>query len=97
MTVSVAVAAEIVRLFTVEGWRVGTIARHLGVHHSVVGRVLKVTGKEPEKRRRRLMVDDYRPFIKETFSRHPRLPASVLYRMVRARAFPAPCRRDAAS
>ena len=88
MTVSAAVAAEIVRLFTVEGWRIGTIARHMGVHHSVVGRVLKAAGKEPEKRRRRSMVDDYRPFIQETFGRYPGLPASVLYRMVRARGYP---------
>ena len=28
------VAAEVIRLFTVEGWKMGTIARHLGVHHS---------------------------------------------------------------
>ena len=88
MTVSAAVAAEIVRLFTVEGWRIGTIARHVGVHHSAVGRVLKAAGKEPEKHRRKSMVDDYRPFIKETFSRYPLLPASVLYRMVRARGYP---------
>ena len=88
MTISAAVAAEIMRLFAVEGWRIGTIARHLGVHHGVVGRVLKAAGKAPEKRRRRSMVDDYRPFIKETFGRYPGLPASVLYRMVRARGYP---------
>jgi transposase len=34
------------------------------------------------------MVDPYRSFIQETFSRYPRLPASVLYRMVRARGYP---------
>jgi len=88
MTISAAIAAEIVRLFAVEGWRIGTIARHLGVHHSVVRRVLKVAGKESEKRRRGSMLDPFRSFIEETFSRHPRLPASVLYRMVRARGYP---------
>jgi len=88
MTISRAIAAEIVRLFSVEGWWIGTIARHLGIHHSAVRRVLKTLGKEPEKCRRRSMVDDYRPFIKETFSRYPGLPASVLYRMVRQRGYP---------
>ena len=88
MTVSAAVAAEIVRLFTVEGWWVGTIARHLGVHHSAVRRVLKTTGKVPEKHRRSSMVDPYRSFIQEIFERYPRLPASVLYRMVRQRGYP---------
>ena len=88
MTISAAVAAEIVRLYAVEGWRVGTIARHLGVHHSAVRRVLKMANEEPEKRRRQSIVDPYRPFIQETFERYPRLPASVLYRMVRTRGYP---------
>lgn len=88
MTASAAVAAEIVRLFAVEGWPIGTIARHLGVHHSAVRRVLKMAGKKLEKRRRKSMVDDYRAFIQGTFSRYPGLPASVLYRMVKARGYP---------
>jgi transposase len=88
MTISGALVAEIVRLYTVEGWRIGTIARHLGVHHSTVRRALDESNEKPEKGRRPSMVDPYRPFIKETFSLYPRLSASVLYRMVRARGYP---------
>ncbi len=88
MTIPAVVAAEIVRLYTVEGWRVGTIARHIGVHHSVVRRVLGMAGEAPDKRRRESIIDPYLSFIQETFERYPRLPASVLYRMVRARGYP---------
>lgn len=88
MTISGAVVAEIVRLYTVEGWRIGTIARHLGVHHSTVRRALDEAREKPEKHRRASMVDPYRSFIRETFSRYPGLPASVLYRMVQARGYP---------
>ncbi len=82
------VASEIVRLFTVEGWKMGTIARHLSVHHSTVARALERRGLRVERKRRRSMIDSFIPFIRETFERYPRLPASVLYRMVRARGYP---------
>lgn len=87
MTVPPSVACEIARLFAVEGWRVGTIARHLGVHHSVVSRVLAVHGVTRDEARRRSMVDRFEAFIRETFERYPRVPASVVYRMVRARGY----------
>jgi len=81
------IAAEVLRLFIVEGWKVGTIARHLGVHHSTVVRALERRGLCCERRRRRSMIDSFIPFIRDTFERYPRLPASVLYRMVRARGY----------
>jgi transposase len=80
-------AAEIVRLFTVEGWKVGTTARHLGMHHSTVTRTLERCGLHGE-RKRRPSIDSFIPFIRDTFDQYPRLPASVLYRMVRARGYP---------
>jgi transposase len=82
------IAAEIVRLFTVEGWKVGTIARHLSVHHSTVARALEQCGLSGERERRASIIDSFVPFIRDTFERYPRLPASVLYRMVRARGYP---------
>jgi transposase len=87
MTIPSSVACEIVRLFAVEGWRVGTIARHLGVHHSVVSRVLAGHGVTRDEVRRRSMVDRFEAFIRETFERYPRVPASVVYQMVRARGY----------
>jgi len=87
VTIPSSVGVEIVRLYTVEGWRVGTIARHLGVHHSAVSRVLARNGVTREKARRRSMVDRFEAFVRETFERYPRLAASVVYRMVRARGY----------
>jgi len=81
------IAAEVVRLFAVEGWKVGTIARHLGVHHSAVARALERRGLGSERKRRASIIDSFIPFIRDTFERYPRLPASVLYRMVRARGY----------
>ena len=37
--------AEIVRLHALEKWPPGTIAREVGVHHSVVTRVIAEEGK----------------------------------------------------
>jgi len=81
------VAAEAVRLHVVEGWRVGTIARHLGVHHSAVSRVLARQGVRREQAVRQSMVDRFEVLVREVFERYPRLPASVVYRMVRARGY----------
>ena len=36
--------AQILRYYHVEKWRAGTIARHLGVHHGSVERVLAQAG-----------------------------------------------------
>ncbi len=82
-------AAEIRRLFTVEGWRRNTIARHLGIHHSTVSRALERSGvlTQLEARRRRSKLDPYVPLIRETLERYPSLPASVLFGMVRQRGY----------
>ena len=50
--------AEILRLYHAESWRVNTIARQLGVHHTTVQRVLVQAGIPSEKltaRRRRTL------------------------------------------
>jgi predicted DNA-binding protein (UPF0251 family) len=39
--------AEILRLYHAERWRVGTIAKQLGVHYTTVQRVLQQTGVAP--------------------------------------------------
>jgi transposase len=83
-------AAEIRRLFTIEGWRRHTIAGYLGIHHGTVRRALDRAGLLPpgEPRRRRSMLDPYVEFIRKTFERYPKLPAVELYEMVRQRGYP---------
>jgi len=83
--------AEIRRLATVEGWRRGTIARHLGVHHSTVSRALARSGGEEPSRapiRRASMLDRFVPWLRETLERYPKLPASQLHEMARRRGYP---------
>lgn len=81
--------AAILRLYHAEKWRVGTIATHLGVHHTTVQRVLAHAGLgAKEVSPRPSLADPYRAFIVETLTKYPRLCASRLYQMVRERGYP---------
>jgi transposase len=88
MTIPPEREAEILRYYHVEKWRIGTIARQLGVHHGVVTRVLAQAGLPrigPPSRPSQ--VDAYLPFIHQTLDKFPRLTASRLYAMVRERGY----------
>lgn len=81
-------AAEILRLYHAEKWRVGTLARQLGVHHNTVRRVLAQAGQAPGLAAvRPSMVDAFVPLIRATFEKYPTLRASRLYAMVRERGY----------
>lgn len=88
MTISPEMAAQILRLHDAEKWRVGTIARQLGVHRDTVKRVLGAqqvgAGKRPL---RSSLIDPYRTFIVQTLERFPTLNAARLYVMVRERGY----------
>jgi transposase len=87
--ISAELVAQIRRLFSVEGWRRNTIARHLGLHHSTVRRALERGGlavAQP-RRRRPSMLDDYLPWLRELLARYPELPASQLYDMACQRGY----------
>lgn len=80
--------AEIVRLAKAEKWPPGTIAREVGVHHSVVDRVLGQQGLVQSVRQRSSIADPYVPFIKVTLEKYPKLHASRLFQMVKQRGYP---------
>ena len=80
--------ARILRLFHAERWPVGTISREVGVHHTTVRRVLSQAGQEPLLIVRPSMADPYMPFIQEQLAKYPKLHASRLYHMVKARGYP---------
>lgn len=88
--VSAELEAHILRLYHVEHWKLGTIARELGVHHSAVRRVLAQNGVAPGRvyRVRPSVIDPFMPFIAATLDKHPKLRASRLYEMVRERGYP---------
>lgn len=80
--------AEIVRLYHGEKWPIGTIATQLGVHHTTVQRVLGQVGVEPKTvAPRPSMADPFVPFIVEQLAKYPRLRASRLFEMVKARGY----------
>jgi len=80
--------AQVLRYYHVEKWRVGTIAKQLGVHHETIARVLAQAGlpriatpQRPSK------IDPYLPFIRETLAKFPTLTATRLHGMVRERGY----------
>jgi transposase len=83
-----AMEAEVLRLHHAEKWPVGTIARHLLLHHSTVRRVLAQAGvPEAKKTTRPSIADPFIPFMLETLKAYPKLCASRLYIMVRDRGY----------
>ena len=88
MTIAPDLVAQILRLHTVEKWRVGTIARQLHVHRDAVRRVLAgncaPVHTSPLRPSR---IDPYRPFILATLSKFPTLTAARLHAMVLERGY----------
>ena len=88
MAIDKEVETKILRYHFVEKWRTGTIATQLGIHHSVVDRVLAHAGlPKIERTRRASIIDPYLPFIIETLNEFPTLTAVRLYEMARQRGF----------
>ncbi len=80
--------AKILTLHHAERWPVGTIGAQLGRHHDTVERVLAHSGLEVHKQAARArLVDPFVPFLKETLTKYPRLRASRLWSMTRARGY----------
>ena len=76
MAISADLEAKILRYHHVEKWRVGTIARQLNVHHSVVTRILSQSGVcKTRPPRRASIVAPFMGFILETLEKYPTLTA----------------------
>lgn len=88
MTVSDDLKAKILRYHHVEKWRVGTIARQLHVHYSVVKRVLSENGiSKSIFIKKELLITPYLSFIMDTLKIYPDLTAARLYDMVKSRGY----------
>ena len=80
--------AQILKLHHAERWPVGTIGAQLGRHHDTIERVLAQAGLGVHKQSTRArLVDPYVPFVKETLEKYPRLRASRLWSMAKARGY----------
>jgi len=80
--------AEIRRLYYGEHWKVGTIAAALGVHHETV-RAAIVNDTQGVRRGtcRVTQLDPYLPLVRDTLAQYPRLRATRLFEMVKARGY----------
>ena len=89
MALTPEIEAQILRYYHAEHWRIGTIASQLHIHRDSVARVLAQAGLPAMgSLRRPSAVDPYLPFILETLDQFPRLRASRVYEMVKARGYP---------
>jgi transposase len=80
--------AHIRRLYFAEHWKVGTIAAELGVHHDTVRGALEMERfVRTTARVRPSMLDPYRELITQTLAQHPKLRATRLYEMLKARGY----------
>src|SRR5512133_989309 len=84
-----ALEGEILRLHSVEKWKVGTIASQLKVHHETVQRVLAQGGLAPERSSNKpTMIQPYMQFVVAKLERYPELCASSLFQMTKERGYP---------
>jgi transposase len=82
-----ALRAEIRRLVLGEGWKVGTVARRLGVHHGVVRRVLRRDGARQPRPVVTSSLEPHRAYIVERLTKYPELTAPRLLGELRERGY----------
>src|SRR5215831_9565419 len=83
--ITAAMRAEMRRLVLVEGWRIETVARRYGVHHSVVRRALR--DDAGERAAATSALDPFKPYIVERLVELPQLTSSRLVDELRARGY----------
>src|SRR6266852_663379 len=79
--------AEIRRYFYAEHWKIGTIARELGVHPDAVRHAIESERFHRGPALRPSLPYPYLEFVRQTLDQHPRLRATRLYQMIRERGY----------
>ena len=79
--------ARIRHLFFAEHWKVGTIAAELRLHRDTVRGALQSQRFSRTQASRPRLTDPYVEFIRETLQKYPRLRATRIYEMIRARGY----------
>jgi transposase len=80
------IEAEIRRLVLRDGWKIETVARRFGLHHSVVRRAIR-TAEEGPPPARESGLDPFKPFLVERLAEHPALTSTRLLVLVRERGY----------
>jgi transposase len=79
--------AEMRRLVLAERWRIGTVARRLGVHHATVRRALRDPPPPAERPPAVSALDPFKPHIVKRLTDYPELSAMRLLAELRQRGF----------
>jgi len=79
--------AEIRRYFYAEHWKIGTIARELGIHPDTVRHGIESDRFHRSPAMRPSITDPYLQFVRQTLAQHPRLRATRIYQMIRERGY----------
>lgn len=79
--------AQIRRYYYAEHWKIGTIARELGVHPEAVRNAVELQRLGVRQPLRPSLVDPYGEFIRQILEQHPRLRATRIYQMIRERGY----------
>jgi transposase len=79
--------AEIRRYFYAEHWKIGTIARELGIHPDAVRNAIESQRFHNSKPISASIVDPYIEFVRHTLEQHPRLRATRIYQMIHDRGY----------
>jgi len=87
--ISVDLIAKIRRLFFAEHWKIGTIASQLNLHPDAVRGAIESHRFNLERTPsfRATLTDPYLDFINQTLQQYPRLRATRIYEMIRARGY----------
>lgn len=87
--ISVELIAKIRRLFFAEHWKIGTIASQLNLHPDTVRGAIESHRFNQERAPsfRATLADPYLDFINQTLQQYPRLRATRIYEMIRARGY----------
>src|SRR5713101_4118453 len=85
--VSPETCVQIRHYFYAEHWKIGTIARELGIHPDAVRHAIGSDDFNRASPLRPSILDPYLEFVRQTLDRHPRLRATRIYQMIRERGY----------
>jgi transposase len=82
------IRAQVRRLILRDGWKIETVARRFGVHHSVVRRAIQDdAGLDGREQRHGSLVDPFKEIIVERLGEHPELTSTRLFHELKERGY----------